>query len=81
MAKNTSNTLGEHSDSFIASQINTGRYGSASEVVRAGLRPFVLTNAAKLDLKKTAHFTKNNEVEIREIFIFSNLMGAMYHSV
>ncbi len=38
MAKNTSITLGEHFDGFIANQINTGRYSSVSEVVRAGLR-------------------------------------------
>jgi antitoxin ParD1/3/4 len=38
MSKNTSIVLGEHFDQFIASQLSVGRYGSASEVVRQGLR-------------------------------------------
>ncbi|AIF97704.1 antitoxin [Alteromonas australica] len=38
MAKNTSITLGDHFDGFIARQIQTGRYGSASEVIRSALR-------------------------------------------
>lgn len=38
MQKNTSITLGQHFDAFIAQQIKTGRFSSASETVRAGLR-------------------------------------------
>ena len=38
MPKNTSISLGEHFDTFVAEQLNSGRYSSTSEVVRAGLR-------------------------------------------
>ena len=38
MARNTSISLGDHFAGFVDSQVGTGRYGSASEVVRAGLR-------------------------------------------
>jgi antitoxin ParD1/3/4 len=38
MSKNTSIALSDHFQTFIESQVADGRYGSASEVVRAGLR-------------------------------------------
>lgn len=38
MQKNTSITLGQHFDAFIAEQLKNGRYSSTSEIVRAGLR-------------------------------------------
>lgn len=38
MAKNTSITLGKHFDEYVNQQLESGRYGSVSEVIRAGLR-------------------------------------------
>jgi len=38
MSKNTSISLGNHFDQFIESAVATGRFNTASEVVRAGLR-------------------------------------------
>ncbi|MDP3748852.1 MAG: type II toxin-antitoxin system ParD family antitoxin [Phenylobacterium sp.] len=38
MGKNTSFSLGDHFSAFIESEVANGRYGSASEVVRASLR-------------------------------------------
>jgi len=38
MSRNTSVTLGKHFDQFINTQLKIGRYGSISDVIRAGLR-------------------------------------------
>lgn len=38
MQKNTSVTLGKHFEAFVAQQIENGRFSSASEAIRAGLR-------------------------------------------
>jgi len=38
MPRNTSVTLGDHFDKFVADKIEEGRFHSVSEAVRAGLR-------------------------------------------
>jgi antitoxin ParD1/3/4 len=38
MAKNTSISLGRHYEAFIKRQVRGGRFGTTSEVIRAGLR-------------------------------------------
>lgn len=50
MAKNTSILLGNYFDNFINSQIQSGRFSSASEVVRAALRLFEQEEKQKSEL-------------------------------
>jgi len=38
MGRNTSISLGSHFERFVESTVSKGRYSSASEVIRAGLR-------------------------------------------
>lgn len=52
MAKNTSILLGDYFDDFINSQVKTGRFSSASEVVRAALRLFEQEETKKTELIK-----------------------------
>ena len=53
MQKNTSVTLGKYFEDFIAQQIESGRYASASEVIREGLR-FLEERETKLNVLRRA---------------------------
>ncbi|MEM7484661.1 MAG: type II toxin-antitoxin system ParD family antitoxin [Bacteroidota bacterium] len=52
MAKNTSILLGDYFNDFISQQIKTGKYSSASEVVRAALRMFEHEESKRVELIK-----------------------------
>jgi antitoxin ParD1/3/4 len=50
MAKNTSILLGDYFDSFINKQVQTGKFSSASEVIRTALRMFEHSEIKKTEL-------------------------------
>ncbi|MEW8541454.1 MAG: type II toxin-antitoxin system ParD family antitoxin [Candidatus Thiodiazotropha endolucinida] len=61
MSKNTSITLGEHFDTFITNQLNSGRFSSASEVVRAGLRLLEEEETKLVTLRNMLHEGESSE--------------------
>jgi antitoxin ParD1/3/4 len=56
MGKKTSRNLGEHCKQFITGKVESGRYGSASEVVRAGLH-LLEHSESKLELLRNVLVT------------------------
>jgi len=50
MAKNTSILLGDYFNNFINQQVKSGKFSSASEVVRAALRMFEFEETKKVEL-------------------------------
>lgn len=64
MAKNTSILLGEHFEKFITNEVSSGKYGSASEVVRTALRMLESEEEKKsVLLKALIHGEKSKRVE------------------
>ncbi|MBP8823698.1 MAG: type II toxin-antitoxin system ParD family antitoxin [Flavobacteriales bacterium] len=52
MAKNTSILLGDHYEQFVAQQLRSGRFSSASEVIRSALRLFEFEETKRESLIK-----------------------------
>ncbi len=52
MARNTSILLGEHFEDFISTKISSGKYNSASEVIRTALRLLEAEETKMKDLNK-----------------------------
>lgn len=52
MAKNTSNLLDDYFEPFIHQQIKSGKFSSASEVVRAALRMFEYEESKKIRINQ-----------------------------
>jgi antitoxin ParD1/3/4 len=52
MSKNTSILLGDYFNNFINQQVKSGKFSSASEVVRAALRMYEFEETKKAELVK-----------------------------
>ena len=75
MSKNTSISLGNYYDTFIQSNLSSGRYKTASEVVRAGLRLLeeeenriiALKNAIKEGVESGTASNFNPKLHLKEL--------------
>lgn len=74
MPKNTSITLGDHFEAFIEHQVTSGRYGSASETIRAGLR-LLEAHENKLTLLRQA--LQDGENSGRAVYSLTSLIDEL----
>jgi antitoxin ParD1/3/4 len=76
MPRNTSITLGDHFERFVAGKIAQGRFNSVSEVVRAGLRKLE-EDEAKMELLR-AKLQAGEDSPIVEDFDGPKFLGRMH---
>lgn len=62
MGKNTSILLGSHFDNFISSVISSGRYNSASEVIRSALRLLENEEQKTIELRKALDLGEKSKI-------------------
>lgn len=62
MGKNTSVLLGSHFENFIKEVISSGRYNSASEVIRTALRLFEVEERKTIELRKALELGENSKI-------------------
>lgn len=62
MGKNTSISLGGHFEGFIQQVIHTGRYNSASEVIRSALRLLESEENKVNELRKAIELGENSKI-------------------
>lgn len=76
MPRNTSVVLSDHFNEFIARAVESGRYNSASDVVRAGLR-MLEEEEQRLD-RLRAEIIKGEESGPAEPFDFDDFLSEMH---
>jgi antitoxin ParD1/3/4 len=62
MGKNTSISLGDHFEDFISASVTSGKYGSASEVVRTALRLLESEESKHKELKNALIEGENSQM-------------------
>lgn len=70
MPRTTSITIGEHLDRFVNEMIESGRYGSTSEVVRSALRLLEeqeLRNSALRDALEDGTHSGTSDLTLQEV--------------